>query len=77
MDYTPKVPIWSAFADDFTIMSQAINIMQSTNFSEKLSNLFSQDGELDWFLLDFRTSFNISYLETLILSSLLFLVIQH
>ena len=29
------------FADDFTLMSQAINIIQSTNFSEKLSILFS------------------------------------
>lgn len=33
------------FADDFTLMSQAINIIQSANFSEKLSILFSQDGE--------------------------------
>ena len=33
------------FADDFTIMIQAINIMESEILSDKLSILFSQDGE--------------------------------
>ena len=33
------------FADDFTILSQAISIFQSANLSENLSILFSQDGE--------------------------------
>ncbi|MEE3347728.1 MAG: hypothetical protein VX186_06190, partial [Nitrospinota bacterium] len=33
------------FADDFTILSQAISIFQSANLSENLSILFSQNGE--------------------------------
>lgn len=33
------------FADDFTNMAHTISIIQSENFSDKLYNLFSQDGE--------------------------------
>ena len=33
------------FADDFTILSQAIRIIQSTNFSEQFSLLFASHNE--------------------------------
>ena len=48
------------FADDFTILSQAINIFQSTSYSEKFSILFSQDGEHR--LVFSRLAYTLSYI---------------
>jgi hypothetical protein len=48
------------FADDFTILSQAITLFQSDSFGEKLSILFSQDGEHR--LVFSRLAYTLSYI---------------
>lgn len=54
--YSLNIP----FSDDFTIMSQAINTIQATNFNEKFSALFSLNGEHR--LVFLRLSYLLSYL---------------
>ena len=65
------------FADDFTILSQAISIFQSANLSENLSILFSQDVSIDWLSVALLTPFPIFCSGRLILSFLLFSATPH